>query len=298
MKLLTKTFLVSGRNRNLLFQKIAKNKINALKIKIINEKFAEITIDNKDCLKYFAICKNMWYNKLVKVGGILAPFYLLVKNPLKTIALTLSLCIILLGENLYFKTDYQGDSLLVRPYIERLFAENGINKYCFVTNAKLQSLKSQLQKQENVGYARVEKVGNKIIVDLRLLKNSPSKPQPLKTDLIANENMKILKATVYSGTLLKGAGEVVKKGDVIAGAYKIIDEKIYPCDLYAFISAECSYVYTYTAKFDINNELLARVYEVAKFNLGDFEILSHNITVDNNNTVKVVIKYEKIICGG
>ena len=74
MALLTKTYLVKGLNRNLLLQKLIKAGIRVKKLKIIDEKNAEITIDGKDCSKYIAICKKTWYNSLVKVGGIFSPF--------------------------------------------------------------------------------------------------------------------------------------------------------------------------------------------------------------------------------
>ncbi len=298
MALLTKTYLVKGLNRNLLLQKLIKAGVSVKKLKIIDEKSAEITIDSKDCSKYIAICKKTWYNNLVKVGGFLAPFYLMVKNPVKTVAFLLSLCLIVAGDFIYLKTEYLGDSPYFKKSVQNAFFDAGITKYSFITEDKLDKVRQALLSQNGAGYVLVEKRGNKVVVDMRILKQEPLKPKPLTTDLIASEDMKILNATVYSGTLLKFPGESVLKGEVIAGAYNIVDDKQIPCELHAVISAECTYTYVYSAKYQITEELLSRVYLTAKFALGDYEILSHRQTVKNKNLIEVEIKYEKIICGG
>ena len=52
MRMLTKTFLVTGRNRNILLQRLKKYGVSVFKIQIIDEKRAKITIDEKDTPKY------------------------------------------------------------------------------------------------------------------------------------------------------------------------------------------------------------------------------------------------------
>ena len=58
MKMLTFTYRVSGRNRPLLINRMNKAGIALLKMQIIGEKEAEITIYAKDRVKYFAICER------------------------------------------------------------------------------------------------------------------------------------------------------------------------------------------------------------------------------------------------
>lgn len=298
MAIFTKTYRVKGLNRNLLLQKLIKNGIKVRKIKIIDEKNAEITLDSKDCLKYFAICKKTWYNELVKVGGFLSPFYLMVKNPVKTIAFLLSLCLIVASDFLCLKTEYNGDSLIYRAKIEKVFLQTGITKYSFITEEKLQAAKSILQNESGVAYLSLTRRGGSVVVDMRILQSEPQKPEMLTTDLIADADMKILSATVYSGTLLKFPNEYVKKGEVIAGAYNVVNGEAVPCKLYAVITAERTFEYEYKAKYEINDQLLYRVAASAKFLLGDYEVLSLKQSVSADNVIKVIIKYEKIICGG
>ena len=87
MRWLTETYLLVGRNRKNLLQKLNKEGVRVRKLEIFDEKNAKITIDKKDTPKYFAICKNSWYNKLLKIGGICAPIYKAIKFPLITLAI-------------------------------------------------------------------------------------------------------------------------------------------------------------------------------------------------------------------
>ena len=62
MRWLTETYLLVGRNRKNLLQKLNKEGVRVRKLEIFDEKNSKITIDKKDAPKYFAICKNSWYN--------------------------------------------------------------------------------------------------------------------------------------------------------------------------------------------------------------------------------------------
>jgi len=294
---LTKKFLVKGLNREILLNRLKKSGVLLHKIKIIDEKSTEITIDSKDAVKFFAICQKMWYNKMIRVGGFLAPFYLMVKNPTKLVALLISLAVILCCDRLHLKTVYQGDALLVRSEIERVIDSCSSSRFPILSDKRLGMIEKELKQNNSFGYLSVTRRGNALIFNVKTLAEPPQSPTTLKSDLIAFEDMKILKATVYSGTLLKQPGEIVKRGEVIAGAYQTVEEQTVGCELLAFITAECSFSYTYKPKYGIDSQSLSKAYAVASFLLGDYEVISHTERIDKDKII-VEIKYEKIICGG
>ena len=298
MVMLKKTYVVEGLNQKILLDRLIYSKINLLKVKKITQKCLEITIDSKDDLKFFAICKNMWYNKLIKVGGILSPFYLMVKNPLKIVCLLLSLFIIFFGENVYLESSYKGDAIAYRSAIESAFEQAEIKRYSFFSEGKLERVRQILNEQYSFGYLQIQKRGNKAVIEIRALKSEPQRLVGLKSDLIALENLKILNATVYSGTLLKSVGESVSKGEVIAGAYYFIGDSKIDCELLAVITAECTYTYEYKANTKITNDTLLNAIASAKLMLGDYEVISSEYKITDGNLITVTLKYEKLICGG
>lgn len=298
MRALTKKYLVTGLNQKILLDRLNLGGVELLKIKKVSQKALEITIDIKDDLKFFAICKNMWYNKLIGVGGFLSPFYLLVKNPLKFACLILSLVLIICSEWIYLGNQYQGDAPLYRVEIQRAFDSVGIKKYAFFSDTNLRQVQQVLQRQNNFAYVSIQKRGNRAVVNLQALKSPPQKIIGLKEDLIACEDLKILRATVYTGTLLKFAGDKVKRGEVIAGAYYMAGERVVKCDLVAVISAECTYTYQYHSKFEVNDQTVSNAIATAKLMLGDYEVLSVGYQITQGRVITVTLKYEKILCGG
>jgi hypothetical protein len=142
-----------GRNRKYLLQRLSKSKIAVKKLEIIDEKHAKITIDKKDSLKYFAICKNSWYNKLLKIGGLFAPLYKAVKNPLITIAVIFFFSFAYFADGIYLKSVYLGDSLLFQNVIDNHLEEAGITKFKPFSQERLNEVAIELQKQAGKYYA-------------------------------------------------------------------------------------------------------------------------------------------------
>lgn len=296
MKTLTNTYVVKGFNRNLLFSRLKKAGIDLLNVKIIDEKTAEITIYNKDSDKYFAICKNMWYNTLSKRGGFLAPLIYLRDHAAKTIGVILMVMLIVLSENLYFGTEYSGDAALYKTKIEQAEAKAGIKKFGFFSAEDLSRVSAILSAEQNLGFISVEKRGNKAMVSLKELKNSPAKFPVFYSDITADEPCEILKIVVYSGTLLKKAGEKVNAGEAIIGAYyeKENGERV-PCAVVATYSAKFvfNYEYEFTAGFfeeSVPDAIAAAKSELFK----DQEYPIFNVDcAENGDKIEVEIEYEK-----
>lgn len=293
MRAFTRTYEVTGLNRNLLISRLKRNGVNIIKLKIISDKRAEITIDNKDTAKYFAICKNMWYNKPIKTGGFFAPLWFFKKNAAKVVAVLCFVTMVCAFENVYFGTVYKGDSQAYEKSVQAALQSAGIKKFCFFGQSDLVEAENYLL-NENVSFISLTKNGNKIIADLRENKEPPSKITPLQSDLIADEDFKILKIAVYSGTPMFAAGDEVKKGQVIIGAFDESSGERKSKPILAAVSGECVYVFVYNSPFTADENTVSAAVAAAKNALLNKKIFSCESEV-SGKTVTVTIKYEKQI---
>lgn len=293
MRAFTRTYEVTGLNRNLLVSRLKRNGINIIKLKILSDKRAEITIDNKDAAKYFAICKNMWYNKLIKIGGFFAPLWFLKKNAVKVIAVLCFFISVLIFENVYLFTVYEGDSRAFEKSVQAAVFKAGIKKFGFFGQDDLDNAEKLLF-AENVGFISLTKNGNKIIADLRRNNEAPSEIVPLSCDFIAKEDFKILKIAVYSGTPLFVAGDYVRKGQVVIGAFDESSGERKSKPILAAISGECVYVFTYNSPFEADEHTVNAAIAAAKNALGNKRIFSCETAVFEK-TITVTVTYEKQI---
>ncbi len=295
MTLLSKTFLVEGRNQKMLLEKLKKAKINARKIEILSEKQLKITIDAKDTAKYFAICKNSWYNKDLRTSGFLFPFYLMVKNWIIALSIAIFFAVAFLTNRIYFESEYRGDALLYRATVEETFEKAGIKKYTFFSQEKLNSVRQTLEKENGIAFISIKKSGNKAIIDLKRAQTPPQGPFLSSEDLVAKEDMVILNITVYSGTACVQKGQEVKSGEVLAKASHFFKEEEVKTLLYCEITAECVFEYIYQSNSPIDGTVKNNALASAKFALGDYPVRSFEFERINDDRIKVVLKYEKRI---
>jgi hypothetical protein len=298
MSALTVTYMLIGRNRKYLLEKLSKSKIAVKKLEIIDEKHAKITIDKKDSLKYFAICKNSWYNKQLKIGGFCAPIYKAVKNPLITIAVILFFAFAWFADSVYLESVYVGDALLYQSIVENQFEAAGITRFKRFSQEGLNEVSNTLQNQAGISFITIKKRGNKAVVDLKVEQSAPSKLLVLHSDYLAPEDITILNLTVYSGTAAVKNGDFVKKGDVIAKASCVIKEEEQSCPLILALTAECVYEYYYETTYSINDSVKLNAVAAAKHMLGDYMVRSYKVEQINENKLKIVLKYEKTLIGG
>ena len=297
MTFLTKTYLVKGNNLSVLLARLKRKQINLLKVKFLGEKCVKITIDSKDALKFFAICKNSWYNKELKSGGLCMPFYLMVKKPLISLAIALFFALCYLFNGLFLKCDYVGDAYLFKNQIEKAMDEVGVKKYSTFNQDQLLKVATILSKESNVAFVSLKKWGNSAIIDIKQQVEPPDRLPKLSNHLYASEDMRILKITVYSGTACVSENQEIKKGDLIAKASVLAGEKEVFSDLIFQITAECTFEFIYTATYEIDDSLKANALACAKHALGDYAVRSHDIQIIGQNKLKVTLKYEKNITG-
>ncbi len=300
MVLLTRTYLVKGKNRKYLLERLQKKGVNLLKIENCGQNEIKITIENKDRLKFFAICKNSWYNKELKIGGLLSPFYKCYQKWLLTLFLVSYFALSFIASNLYFETVFTGDALIYRPIIEKALESQGIIKYSFFSQKQLNGVKESLQKEMGIAFISVEKSGNRAIIYLKEEKKEPSSLNSLTSDLIANEDMTVLNITLYSGTAVVSNGDFIKKGELIAKAKNLLndaDKTEIDAPIIGVITVECTFEYCYNTKFKPTDDTRSNALAMAKFHLGDYIVRSFSFE-EGENFIKVILKYEKILIGG
>ena len=255
--MLTFTYRVSGRNRPLLINRMNKAGIALLKMQIMGEKEAEITIYAKDRVKYFAICENLCYNKLIGVGGLLAPVYRILKAPQVIVGAVVFIIALIVGSNLYLGNELVGDSEIYRAQIDEAFKKADIGMYGLFT--------------EN---------------DLKAVKN-----------YIADGDCVIIKITVYSGTPLVQEGDKITKGQPIIGAYDILkDESKVPCAITGYVLVEKAFTFDYRSGFAADDAVKSNAIAAARFMLGDKTVTHYDVKVQNND-VRVTLYYECLLFG-
>ena len=298
MNFLTFTYYVMGRNHLLLIDKLKKKGVNLKKIEIIDTKRLKITIDSKDRLKFFAICKNSWYNKLVKVGGLFAPIYSFIRKPAILLGTVFFFCISFWANTLYFETQFKGDARLFSRQIENVFEDVGIKKFYPFTQSQLDEANKKLLTEEKLSFISILKDGNRAVVYIKKSVQPPNFLTALNTDFVASEDMIVLKITVYSGRAVVTQNSSVKKGDVIAKASYLIKEQEIACPLVFTMTCECTFVYEYQSLHKIDDGIKVNALTLAKVALGDYPVRSYQIVNIDEKNLKVILKYEKTFFGG
>lgn len=298
MTLLYSTYLVKGFNRAELLKRLKNGGVSLLRVKIIDERTTEITIDSKDGAKYFAICKNMWYNKLLKRGGLLYPLLYIKQNAVRFIGAALIVLGIVAFENVYLGAEYEGDAVYFKAAAENALSEAGIKKYRFFSLEGLSAAEARLSVSEGVSFLSIKKRGNTAVISLKKAKEQPNSFPVLQTDLTAIGDCVITKLVVYSGTAVKSAGEVVRSGEKIVCAYyqKNESERVF-CPVIAEYSASFSFFYEYAPPSGVKNEqAIAAAIACAKEELGEKNVLSVSYEL-KSSVICVVLQYERSFIG-
>ena len=297
MKMLTFTYRVSGRNRPLLINRMNKAGIALLKMQIIGEKEAEITIYAKDRVKYFAICENLCYNKLIGVGGLLAPVYRILKAPQVIVGAVVFIVALIVGSNIYLGNELVGDSEIYRAQIDEAFKKADIDMYGLFGENDLKAVENYIGDKTNANFIKVEKSGNRAIITTYAAISPPEKIQSSIKDIIADGDCVIVKITAYSGTPLVQEGDKVTKGQPIIGAYDILkDESKVPCAITGYVIAEKTFTFDYRSGFTADDAVKSNAIAAARFMLGDKTVTHYDVKVQNNY-VRVTLYYECLLFG-
>jgi len=270
----TATVYFEGRNFTLLLERLRKNKVQILKIKKIDDKKTIITVKYKDLKKVFAISQNMWYNKLLKIGGLMGVVKYALKNAL---FIGLSVCFLFATyfmDNFILGVDINGVSgdKLHKAY--KIVSDCGVNLSGINGKVDVNVIKNSIFKNfPEATLITVKKSGYRLIIDLFCGK-SPQQIQQNKKIITAQKSGKIIKLTVYSGTTQKSVGDNVLIGETLAEGYYLdkAGNKV-ETDCVASYTLLCTYKKEYVGD---GYNLIAKAMFDAK--LDDMYVISTKVT--------------------
>ena len=291
-------YRVKGEKLYYLPEFLHRKGVNVYFFKEIDKNECFIELDFIDRNKFFAICKNMCYNKLVlKYKGLLSPIIYLLKNlglVLGAVAFTI---LIALSNNLILDVKVTGSGRAFSQEIKAISSEMGARKYTPFSSVDFDALESKiLTSNPRFSFVAVKKQGNVLVIDTVLSKNEPSLLGSVTTDLVSNYDGIVEEITVLRGTPLVEKGQEVKRGDKLVGAYLLgKGENVYKTFVLARVKILQKTEYFY--KCDNPSEKdVSIAYALAEFNFGgDVKEKTHAVEKEG---IRVTLFIRRTIYGG
>lgn len=280
--------LIRGRNFLVLLERLKKHDVHLLKIRRISETETIITVKYKDLEKVFAISQNMWYNKLISLGGFALFKQKFIKNlPFVVCVLTFIIAAVIL-DAFVFKVDVYGASGEKLAKIYKIAEDFGYrNGTATLSGNESQIKKNILKTFQDVDFCTVKKSGNRLIINVFFGK-SADKNLTVKKSVCASKSGKILSLKTYSGTPLKNAGEYCYQNEkLVDGFYLDESGKIIEIGCLAEYTLECCFVKEYLLPCDVDFEKLLFIAETDG-QIDDADVTSYQITPTVKSNDKTV----------
>ncbi len=224
-------YKVSGKNIRLIPKYLHLRGVSVYNFKLINENSGVIVIDFKDNSKFFAICKNMCYNKTIMgysgLFSIVAVFF-------SKIGVCLGLVIFLIlsvyFDDFIYRVEITGSGSYYKEQTIEVVENLGVKKFSKFSDFNLKKLETSiLQSNSNFSFVSCKKRGNRLIINCELSNVENTTQNHLEGDLKASADGIIESMVVIRGTQLVSVGDMVKGGDSLVGAYFLgSEDKIYP----------------------------------------------------------------------
>ena len=293
------TYLVEGKNIRYLPSYLRYRKVNVLDFSVKSDSECLVSVDFKDRYIFFAICKNMCYNKkVVNFKGILSPFAKFFAKIGVYLGLILfTLCSALLN-GVVLDIKVEGSAKCFERETLSLLSREGIKKYSLFSSVDYKALENAiLVSNDSVSFVSVYKRGNFLIINAEL-SSSPNKPlAKYDGDLTSSVDGVVEEISVLRGTALVAVGQEVKKGDVLVGAYLTDkDGEVYE----SFTVARVKILETVDFEYDgttFSDREIELCYALSSFKLNGGEVAdkSHKI-IDGKIVITLTVRH--ILYGG
>ncbi len=296
--LLRAVYKVKGDKLIYLPEFLHRKSVNVYFFKQTDEKECLIELDYFDSYKFFAICKNMCYNKLiVKYKGLLSPLTYLVKNFGLLLGIVAFIILTALSNNVILGVKVTGSGSCFSQETKAVVNEFGASKYTLFSSVDLQKLETAiLTSNSRLSFVAVKKQGNILVVDTVLSKQEPSVLGSSTSDLISDYDGVIEEITVLRGSALVEKGQEVKRGDILVGAYLLGKEDIeYKTFVLARVKILQKTEYFYKCDNPTKSDI-SIAYALAEFKIGG-EIKEKSHTVEKGG-VKITLTVRRTVYGG
>lgn len=296
--LLLVVYKVKGEKLYYLPELLHRKGVNVYDFSKISDIEYLVTLDFLDLSKFFAICKNMCYNKkVVKYKGILSPAVKVVKNLGFMIGCALFLLLSPLFSDFVLKIEVEGSGSCFSQETITVAMENGAKLYSRFSKLDYGALETAiLTENPRLSFVTAEKVGNKLVINAVLAEKEPETLGCREEDLVCEFDGVIEEITVLRGTALVESGAQVKKGDKLVGAYLTLKDGSIE-NTYVLARVKILQNYKYFYKCDAVTDLEVSVaYALSKFNLSGEVINSSHRQVDGG--IEITSTVRRIVYGG
>ena len=233
--------LVKGRNRALLFQKLARADVSVLNCEKAGEDIV-IRIKYKDLKKAFAIFGNSWYNKQIGLHGAARIADIVKRNVALVFSVLAFLVAAAIIDGYLFFVKIDGVSFAKRREIESVLSESGVKCFSRFSDIDMRETERKILSQvDGLEFVSVKKSANKLIIDAVEQKNSGIEIKKVK-DIIAKRSGVITYANVIRGKLKKNVGDRVFAGETIVEGVIEDGENVYSSYAVAEITLTCEFV--------------------------------------------------------
>ncbi len=265
------TYEICGKNINYLPEFLHRKKVNVIKFCLINESLAKVTVDAQDINKFFAICKNMCYNKkVIGYGGILSPLTLFInKVGLCVGAIVFTLAVILFN-NVCLGVKIQGSGKAFENETIGVLKSMGIQKYVLFSGMDYKMIENKiLSSNPNVTFVSVYKDGNYLVVDSQITSSKVEVLGENSLDIISTVDGVVEEIVVLRGTPIVKVGDFVKRGDLLVGAYTLSkdEDETYPTFTVARVKLIETVEFEYKGSL-LNDREIELAYALAEFSAG------------------------------
>jgi len=241
-RMLTAKLRVEGKNLSSFLTRIARGGVTVLEAK--PEEFGlNLTVPYADCKKLFAICDNMCYNiiidnntrpknhrksrptvRFLRRGGVMKTLHGAVTRVgiIAGLALFIAFAVWLDGTLLGYSLEKVPTEC--RGGVVRTLKENGAVKHKRFSALDTDALATAIVRENpSVGFATVYKRGSFLVVEALSVRDHGY--GNTAEDMIAPQDGEIVRIVVLRGTPLVAAGERVKAGQPLVGAYFTVGEE-------------------------------------------------------------------------
>lgn len=291
--LLRVVYKVKGEKIRYLPEFLHRKKINAYEFSLNSENECNITIDFSDSRKFFAICKNMCYNKtIIKYKGVLSPLTFFIKRLGFIIGGILFVCLTALFNDVLLSVKVTGSGSCFSEQTKSIVYQEGATKYSLFSRLDYKKIETEVLTQNpRLSFVSVKKQGNILVVDTVLSSSEPSVLGKNTSDLVCEIDGVIEEITVFRGTALVTKGQQIKAGDKLVGAFLLgKDGQEYKTFVIARVKIlkNSEYFYKCEGQSEVDVSI---AYALAEFNeMGEIKQKRHEV-VDGGIKVTLTVRY-------
>jgi len=225
------TYKVEGLNQLRLLNEFNSKEVTITKISRKSNSEMIICVSQKHTVKFVAICKELCYNiSVVKSISGKTAVKLLAKRAGILVGTAIFCTAFILSHLFIWRVEVSGGDYATNRRIETVLRENNITSFSMRRGVDLDGVTRLIENQDFVAGVSVEIIGTTLVIEyvkaLDYLPPDYSEPR----DITSRFDAYITRVIARSGTPLVSAGDVVRAGDVLIGAYAVssVDEVLYP----------------------------------------------------------------------